>query len=66
MTAQLKPFSKEYVLRTTRSHMLRNVEISIDKTFNRVSDFANDQTKSNEIFETLAILHTLKKQISGE
>jgi hypothetical protein len=58
-----KPFSQGYVLRTTAKHMRKSVDISIRKTFERISEFDGDQEKSKEIFSTLSTLHSLRKQI---
>lgn len=58
-----KPFSVGYVLRTTAKHMRKNIDISIRKTFERIPEFAEDQGKSQEIFKTLAFLHTMRKQL---
>ena len=58
-----KPFSKGYVLRTTAKHMRKSIDISIRKTFERIKEFASDQQKSAEIFETLSNLHEMRKQI---
>jgi hypothetical protein len=59
----LKPFSMGYVLRTTAKHMRKSIDISIRKTFERVPEFADDQAKSQEVFQTLAFLHTMRKQL---
>ncbi len=59
----LKPFSMGYVLRTTAKHMRKSIDISIRKTFERVPEFAEDQEKSQEVFKTLAFLHTMRKQL---
>lgn len=58
-----KPFSMGYVLRTTAKHMRKNVDISIRKTFERVAEFADNREKSQEVFEALAQLHAMRKQI---
>lgn len=58
-----KPFSMGYVLRTTAKHMRKSIDISIRKTFERVPEFADNQKKSQEVFETLAFLHTMRKQL---
>jgi hypothetical protein len=58
-----KPFSQGYVLRTTAKHMRKSVDISIRKTFARIAEFAGDQEKSKEVFGTLAMLHTMRKQL---
>ena len=57
-----------YVLRTTAKHMRKSIDISIRKTFERVGEFAEDgstpnKEKSKEIFETLAHLHRMRKQL---
>jgi len=58
-----KPFSMSYVLRTTAKHMRKSIDISIRKTFERVGEFAHDQQKSREVFETLSFLHTMRKNL---
>jgi len=60
---QIKPFSMGYVLRTTAKHMRKSIDISIRKTFERVSEFADDRVKSEEVFKTLSFLHTMRKQL---
>lgn len=52
-----------YVLRTTTKHMRKSVDISIRKTFDRMPEFIQDQNKSQEVFKTLAFLHTMRKQL---
>jgi hypothetical protein len=58
-----RPFDMGYVLRTTVKHIRKSIEISIRKTFERIPEFANDREKSEEIFKTLAMLHSMKKQV---
>ena len=58
-----KPFSMGYVLRTTAKHMRKSIDISIRKTFERIAEFGTDQTKSREVFETLACLHKMRKDL---
>jgi len=58
-----KPFSMGYVLRTTAKHMRKSIDISIRKTFERVKDFEGNQPKSQEVFNTLAHLHSMRKQL---
>ena len=60
-----RPFSMGYVMRTTAKHMRKSIDISIRKTFDRVSEFANDPKKSREIFETLSHLHTMRKNLDN-
>ncbi len=43
--------------------MRKHIDVSIRKTFERISEFANDQKKSQEVFETLAQLHMIRKQL---
>ena len=59
-------FDKEYVLRTTLQHMLKDVSRSIEKTTNRFPEFANDSVKSQEVFITIAELNTFRKQITQQ
>lgn len=59
-----RPFSRNYVIKVTREHMLRSIDISINKTFARVEEFADDLEKSQEVFATLAELHSMRKAIS--
>lgn len=58
-----KPFSMAYVLRTTAKHMRKSVDISIRKTFERIRDFDGNQEKSQEVFKTLGMLHSMRNQI---
>lgn len=60
---QDKPFSMGYVLRTTAKHMRKSIDISIRKTFERMPEFASNPEKSKEVFQTLAFLHTMRKQL---
>jgi len=52
-----KRFDKSYVLRLTNNYVRDALERSIKITLDRISEFAEDQEKSREIFETLSILH---------
>jgi hypothetical protein len=60
-----KPFSQEYVLKTTAKHMKKSIEISIKKTMDRMSEFHDNHEKSNEVFRTLTILQAIKKQVEN-
>jgi len=64
-TAQNPPFSKDYVLSVTRQHMLKSIQMSIDKTLARMAVFnsENDSTKSLEAFETLTELQGMKNAL---
>jgi hypothetical protein len=58
-----KPFDAGYVLRVTAKHMRKSIDISIRKTFSRVAEFDGNKEKSAEVFKTLSILHTMRKQL---
>lgn len=59
-----RPFDMDYVIDTTIRRMHKNIQLSIDKTFDRVSEFADDPKKSDEIFRTLAALHSMRKDLN--
>ena len=61
MTEMHTPFSKSYVLKTTTRHMRRSIDISIRKSFDRMSEFQNNGEKRMEIMETLDVLHKMRK-----
>ena len=54
-----KPFNKYYVLRITSLHIKKSVDTSIRKTYDRLKDVENKQ----EVFETLDILHKIRKMM---
>lgn len=56
----------DFVIYTTIKHMVKSVDISIQKTFERIREFDGDQEKSSEVFRTLTILHSLKKQLAEQ
>ncbi len=56
-----KPFSMDYVLRTTVKHIRKSVDISIRKTFERIAEFDGNQEKSQEVFKTLTALHAMRQ-----
>jgi hypothetical protein len=58
-----KPFSMSYVLKTTSKHIRKSIDISIRKTTERIEEFANDKEKSQEVFETLSMLHMQRKAL---
>jgi hypothetical protein len=58
-----RPFSSEYVVRTTTKHMRKCIDISIKKTIERVSEFEGNSEKAQEIFKTLSMLHQMRKQL---
>ena len=61
-------FSMRYVLRLTARNTRKAMEKCLDKsiriTFERIEEFADDQEKSKEIFETLARLHGLRRNLN--
>jgi len=56
-----KPFSMGYVLRTTAKNMRKSIDISIRKTYERLPEFINDESRSKELFMTLGYLHDMRK-----
>lgn len=58
-----KPFSTDYVMRTTIKYMQKAIDISIRKTYSRLPEFASDEAASKEVFKTLGFLHGLKNMI---
>ncbi len=58
-----KPFSQGYVLRTTAKNMRKDIDVSIRKTFQRIAEFDGNLEKSQEVFKTLAMLHTMRKSL---
>jgi len=61
--SDIKPFSMEYVLRTTAKHMRKSIKISTEKTYGRIAEFADDREKSEEILRTLSALDGMRKEI---
>ena len=62
MPQENKPFSIDFVVRTTVKHMKRDIDLSIRKTQARIPEFA-DTPQSVEVFETLAKLQYLRNQV---
>jgi len=54
-----KPFNKYYVLRITSLHIKKSVDTSIRKTYDRLKDVDN----KIEVFETLDVLHKIRKMM---
>lgn len=61
----VKPFSMDYVLRTTVKHIRKSIDISIRKTFERIAEFDGNQEKSQEVFRTLTALHAMRQSIDN-
>jgi hypothetical protein len=60
-----KPFTKEFVLRTTLQNMRGMVDLSMRKTVARLDDFPNDADMKLEVLSTLASLDQLHKTIQS-
>jgi len=58
-----KPFDLDYVVNLTLKHAFKIIDLSIEKTFERIKEFDGNQEKSQEIFKTLATLHALRKRV---
>ena len=56
-----KPFNKFYVLRITSLHIKKAIDTSIRKTYDRMKDVENKA----EVFETLDVLHKVRKLMEG-
>jgi hypothetical protein len=57
------PYSKSFVIKTTFHHMRKSIDISVNKSFERLKDFDSDSDTGKEIIETLSVLHTIKKML---
>ena len=65
MLSKVKPFSFEYVLRTTVKHMKVCVDTSLKKTYDRIKDFEGDSEKAAEILKTLSALNSINRMLDG-
>lgn len=63
MSSKVKPFSFEYVLRTTIKHMKACVDTSLKKTYDRIKDFEGDSEKAAEILKTLSALNSINRML---
>jgi hypothetical protein len=61
--AQEQPFSIDYVIGITVKHMLKSLDLSINKTFKRTQDGSLPPDKQTEAFETLSVLHQMRAQL---
>jgi hypothetical protein len=59
------PFDMDYVLKITSDHMRKSIDISIKKTFARFPEFLSNPEKSIELFNTLSVLHRMRKNIDA-
>lgn len=58
------PFDATYVFRVTLDHIERSINISIQKTVGRMSDFSEDPEGTKEILLALTYLNTLLKLVN--
>ena len=59
----MKPFDMDYVIKKTLSHMRDAIDLSINKTFERLPEFEGGE-KGDEVFRTLAMLHRMRKDLT--
>jgi hypothetical protein len=60
-----KPFTKEFVLRTTLQNMRNMIDLSMRKTVARLEDFKDDNAMKVEVLSTLASLDQLHKNVQS-
>jgi hypothetical protein len=60
----MKPFSGEYILGITVRHMLKTIDLSINKTFERTRDGSLTPAQVTEAFETLSALHQMRAPLA--
>jgi len=58
-----KPFDKSYVMRITVANARKSADISINKTSQRLEEFAPKTDKWQEILDTLHALHQFRKLV---
>jgi len=58
-----KPFDKSYVMRVTANNAKKSVDISINKTSQRLEEFPPKSVKWQEVLDTLHALHQFRKLI---
>jgi len=61
-----KPFSRSFIISTTVKHMLKSVDISIQKTINRIPEFSGNAAKSTELLLTVGELQELKNHVKNK
>jgi len=59
----IKPFDKSYVMRVTANNARKSVDISINKTSQRLEEFPPETTKWKEVLNTLHALHMFRRII---
>ena len=60
-----KPFTAKYVVRETLRHMQRPINISTQKTIQRMQEFKNEPEKTAEAMSALASLVRLNRLIES-
>jgi hypothetical protein len=60
---QNTPFSIDYVIGVTVKHMLKSIDVSINKTFERTQEGGLSAEKHTEAFKTLSVLHQMRAQL---
>lgn len=60
-----KPFSQEYVIKTTARHMKKCIDISLKKTYDRIAEFDSNSQMSTEILNTLSTLNSMSRAIDS-
>lgn len=60
---KLVPFSSQRTMRITLRNMRKSIDLSISKVFEHVPLADQNQEVSQEIFQTLAVLHKMRKHI---
>jgi hypothetical protein len=61
---KLPQLNTEKVLDLTVGYLLRNVDFSINKTIDRVEEYAGNAQMSARVLHTLSVLHQLRKVIN--
>jgi len=56
----MRPFTYSYVIKITIKNMMECVSKSIDKTYERIPELADNRQASNDIFLALATLQRIK------
>ena len=60
-----KPFSMDYVVGLTLKNMRKSIDTSIRKTVARIAEFDGNTEMSQEVFKTLVMLQTIRKQLDN-
>ena len=60
----VRPFDQGYVMKITANNVRKWIDLSINKTSARLSDFEPDSEKWKEILDTIHGLHAFKRLIN--